>query len=138
MKKYLIFFIVAFILVFSVYVYLERTPNQGESYNKSVSENDTITYNFRGIANYDRLQKFLNNVDKSKIDRINLVRYTIEGDPIITQLYFNEKDIVIAIDSSKDKFGGQDKNKILYSSIKGGKQLKDDLIKYLKNYNFYN
>jgi len=82
------------------------------------------------------LQKFIYNVDKDIKDRVNLIMSTVEGDPITTQLYYNGKDIIIATDSSKDKFGGQDKDKIIYNTIKGGSQLKDNLVKYLKDKGF--
>jgi hypothetical protein len=127
MKKILILVITVSILTFSA------CSKQGEGYQKSVSKNDTITYSLNGDVNTQRLQKFINNVEKGIKDRVNLVRYTTEGDPIITQLYFNGKDIQIATDSSKDKFGGTDKNKILYNTIYGGKQLKDNLLKYLND-----
>ena len=122
--------IIVSILIFSA------CNKQGEKYYKSVSENDTIAYSLEGNASTDRLTKFIDNVDKGIKDRINLVRYTIEGDPIITQLYFNGEDIQIATDNSKDKFGGQDKNKIIYNTINGGKQLKDNLLNYLKDNQF--
>lgn len=51
------------------------------------------------------------------------------------QLYFNGQYIQIAIDNSKDKFGGANKDKIVYNKITGGKQLKDNLLKYLKDNN---
>jgi hypothetical protein len=130
MKKYLILAVVISILIFSVY------NKQGAKYNKSVSENDTISYSLNGNSNTDRLTKFIDNVDKGIKDRINLVRYTTEGDPIITQLYFNGEVIQIANDNSKDKYRGQDKSKIIYNKINGGNQLKDNLLSYLKDNHF--
>lgn len=111
--------------------------NQEGSYDSSISKKDTITFSLNGNLNNERLQNFIDNVDASKNDKVNIVNYTTEGDPIITQLNYNCRDIVIAIDSSKDKFGGQDKNKILYNTINGGKQLKDNLLKYLVDNHFY-
>ena len=127
MKKYLIVLIGVCMLIFA------SCTKQVEYYNKSVSKNDTITYSLKGTSNAARLQKFIDNVSENKKDIINLVRYTTEGDPITTQLYFNGKNIEIAIDRSKDKFGGQDKDNILYDTIKEGNQLKDDLLKYLSD-----
>lgn len=117
-------------------ILLSACSKQGKSYDKSVSKNDTITQNRNGNINAERLKKFIANVDKGKVDRINLNRYTMEGDPIITQLYFNGKDIEMAQDNSKDKFGGQDKDDIYYYTFKGGKQLKENLLKYLKENGF--
>lgn len=127
MKKYLILVITVSMLIFSA------CNKQEENYYKSNSKDDTITYNLKGNVNADRLTKFIDNVDRGIKDRINLVRYTTEGDPIITQLYFNSEDIQISTDNSKDKFGGSDKNKIIYNTLKGGKQLKDNLLSYLND-----
>lgn len=129
-KRVLILAMVTCMLVFIA------CSSQGKNYDKSVDNKDTITYSFSGTENDERLQKFIDNVDEGKTDRINLVRYTTEGDPIITQLYFNGEDIEIALDNSKDKFGGRDKYRVVHDTIKGGEQLKDNLIKYLKDNSF--
>jgi hypothetical protein len=130
MKNYLILVIILSMLIFSA------CNKQGEKYYKSVSENDIITYSLNGNINKDRQSKFIDNVEKGIKDRISLVRYTTEGDPLITQLYFNGESIQIAIDNSNDKFAGKDKNKIIYNKINGGKQLKENLLNYLKDNHF--
>ena len=127
MKKYLILVITVNMLIFS------SCSKQEEKYYKYVSENNTITCKLNENVNTGRLTKFIDNVDKGIKDRINLVRYTTEGDLIITQLYFNGEDIKVATDNSKDKFGGQDKNKVIYNTINGRKQLKDNLLNYLRD-----
>lgn len=104
-----------------------------EKYYKPESKDDTIIYNLKGNVNTDRLTKFVDNVDKDIKDRVNIVRYTTEGDPIITQLYFDGKDIQVSTDNSKDKYGGQDKNKIIYNTIKGGNEIKNNLLSYLND-----
>ena len=111
--------------------------NQKESYHNSINKKDTITFSLNGNLNTERLRNFIDNVAANKSDKVNIVHFTIEGDPIITQLNYNGKNIVIATDYSKDKFGGQDKDKILYTTINGDKQLKDNLLKYLLDYHFY-
>lgn len=130
MKKWFIFVIAMSLLIVS------GCGNQWKSYVKPVNKNDTITYSLGGNVNTDRLQKFIDNVDKDKKDRVNLIRYTDEGDPIIIHLYFNGENIEIAIDSSNDRFSGQDKNRIYYKTIDGGKQLNKNLLKYLNDNRF--
>lgn len=130
MKKYLIVFIVLFMFI------LLSCNREDEQFHKSVSKEDTITYSFKGNSNSDRLEKFLENIDKKKKDKIVIVRYTTEGDPTYTQFYFDGKNIKIAIDVSEDKFGGQDKDEIIYDTIKGGNELKDNLTKYLSDNGF--
>ena len=127
MKKYLILVIIVSILI------LSACNKQGDAFSEYVSKDDIINYSLDGNVNTDRLTKFVDNVSKGVKDQIKIVRHTTEGDPIITQLYFNGKDIQIALDTSQDKFGGADKDKIINNTINGGNQLKDDLLKYLKD-----
>ncbi|MFL0245549.1 DUF4362 domain-containing protein [Candidatus Clostridium stratigraminis] len=129
--------IIGSILIISIalttYWILLKPIINNEKYYKSESKDDTITYNLKGNVNADRLTKFVDNVDKDIKDRINIVRYTTEGDPIITQLDFDGKDIQVSTDNSKDKYGGPDKNKIIYNTIKGGNQIKSNLLNYLND-----
>uniref|UniRef100_A0A1S2LGJ2 DUF4362 domain-containing protein n=1 Tax=Anaerobacillus isosaccharinicus TaxID=1532552 RepID=A0A1S2LGJ2_9BACI len=58
------------------------------------------------VYNYFVLETFVENVEAKKRDKIRIVNYTIEGDPIFTHLYHDGNLIKIEIDNSKDKFGG--------------------------------
>jgi hypothetical protein len=148
MKKYLIILIGVCILILASCNKQEASYDKslsGNSFKESVSENsyeesigknDIISFTLTETINAERLQKFIDNTDKIKKDRINLIISTDEGDPIITQLYFDGKDIIIAIDNSKDKFAGTDRYKIFYKTISGGSQMKDNLVKYLKDFGF--
>lgn len=106
---------------------------KNEYYDKSISSENTITYEFDETINIDRLQKFIDKVNNDKEDRINLIKYTVEGDPIITQLYYTGDIIEIAIDRSNDEFGGQDKDIIEQNSIDS-----KELQQYLYDRNFLN
>lgn len=125
MKKSFLILTVICVIVFAYYY------NRSQNYDTSVSKEDTITYSIKGNLNTERLQKYIDCVANKKKDKINIIEYTTEGDPITTQLKYNGKNIMVSIDSSKDKFGGQDKNKIIYNTISGDNQLKDNLLKYL-------
>ena len=131
MKKYLVVLIGIGILVFIFCNIL------GKGLDISLSKEDTITNSFNGATNTERLVKFIENVGNKKKDKINIIRFTTEGDPITTQFNFNGKDIEISTDLSKDKFGGSDKNKIIHTKISGSTELKDNLLKYLGDNGFY-
>jgi hypothetical protein len=132
MRKYLIALIGIVILIL-IFCYTQK-----KWFDISVSKKDTITFSLNGNFNIERLQKYIEDVGNKKKDKINIIQYTTEGDPITTQLDFNGKNIKVGIDNSKDKFGGQDKNKIIYNIIYGDNQLKDNLIKYLTDNHIYN
>lgn len=57
-----------------------------------------------------------------KKDKIRIVNYTIEGDPIFTHLNYDGNSIKIGIDNSKDKFGG---NRLFNTKIKCNELVKE-------------
>lgn len=129
MKRYIIILtLIAICILINV-----SCSKQNEYYDKSISSENTITYEVDETINSDRLQKFIDKVNNNKEDRINLIKYTIEGDPIITQLHCNGDTIEIAIDRSKDEFGGKDKDIIDKNSI----DIKE-LQQYLQDRDFLN
>ena len=73
---------------------------------------DDIEFKHDGsIENVDKLEEFIENVEKGKVDHIRIVRRTIEGDPIFDTLRYNEKMITYIHDDSHDEFGGSEKEK---------------------------
>ena len=126
MKKFIGIFICIWMLI------LTSCIKTGEAYDKSINDSDTIIYSNNGeITNTERLDKFIQNVADMKKDKININRFTDEGDTIITQLYFNKTNIEIFIDRSKDKFGGNDKEKIIHETINNSEVLIEALNKDL-------
>ena len=49
------------------------------------------------------------NVEKREVDKIRIVQYTLEGDPIFQTLEYSGNDIFYVSDNTKDKFAGKDK-----------------------------
>jgi hypothetical protein len=128
MKKGLILFTLVCLLAFT------SDTKRVECYDKSVEPKDTITHDINGTTNADRILKFTDNIKAGKKDRINIVKYTVEGDPITVQLYYNGRNIEAVIDNTEDKFAGEGR-KIKYDTIKGGSKLLDNLMKYLNDNN---
>ncbi|MED4695827.1 DUF4362 domain-containing protein [Peribacillus frigoritolerans] len=58
-----------------------------------------------GIENLTRLKEFIQNVSKGKEDKIQVVSYTKEGDPIISDITFNVETLEVTIDTSRDEYG---------------------------------
>lgn len=74
----------------------------GCSYNPS---DEDIVDSHGEITNLEKFKTFIKNVNEDKEDKIRVVRYTIEGDPILHDLEFDGKIITSTIDSTRDEFG---------------------------------
>lgn len=68
--------------------------------------NDEVVDIHGGLENVQRLDHFVENVKNNKRDKVRLVRYTDEGDPIFYNLNFNGSNLTVKYDSTKDQFGG--------------------------------
>ncbi|WPK13528.1 DUF4362 domain-containing protein [Lysinibacillus louembei] len=57
------------------------------------------------IENIERFQQFLNNIAESKEDRVTIVQYTIEGDPILDTLEYVGEVLKYSHDTRQDEYG---------------------------------
>src|SRR3954451_13585948 len=57
------------------------------------------------IENKERFREFLNNVEKGKKDSLRIVRYTVEGGPMLHDLEYDGEVIKSTTDTRRDKFG---------------------------------
>ncbi|MDA2380908.1 DUF4362 domain-containing protein [Bacillus cereus] len=71
-------------------------------------KNDVIVKGTR-ISNLDKFEQFVMNFDQGKVDKIRIVQYTDEGDPVSQTLEHSGKDILYVLDSRRDKFAGDHK-----------------------------
>ncbi|MGQ3544930.1 DUF4362 domain-containing protein [Bacillus cereus] len=71
-------------------------------------KNDVIVKE-AGTSNLDKFEQFVRNVDQGKVDKIRIVQYTDEGDPVFQTLEHSGKDILYVLDSRQDKFAGDHK-----------------------------
>ncbi|MEM5609607.1 DUF4362 domain-containing protein [Bacillus thuringiensis] len=71
-------------------------------------KNDVIVKGTR-ISNLDKFENFVLNVEQREVDKIRIVQYTLEGDPIFQTLEYSGNDIFYVSDNRKDKFAGKDK-----------------------------
>lgn len=59
--------------------------------------------------NVHKLDKFIETYKTSKADKIRIITYTIEGDPIFYDLIKNSEGLKLIVDLTRDKFGGGDR-----------------------------
>jgi hypothetical protein len=74
----------------------------GCSYNPS---DEDIVDSHSEITNLEKFMKFVENVNQGTEDKIRVVRYTIEGDPMLHDLDFDGKIITSTTDTTRDEFG---------------------------------
>lgn len=90
------------LILFALIVFISTRPYDLE---QSVAQGDVV--NIHGqVYNYSVLETFVENIEAKKRDKIRIVNYTIEGDPIFTNLNYDGNSIKVEIDNSKDKYGG--------------------------------
>jgi Domain of unknown function (DUF4362) len=85
-------------------------------YNPS---DEDVVDSHRKITNYDKFMQFVNNINlgKGKNEKIRVVRYTNEGDPLLHDLIYDGKKIISTIDTTRDEFGVQQVDTTICKSI---------------------
>ena len=63
------------------------------------------------ISNENIMIDFLEKVDKNEEAFIRTVQYTIEGDPIISDFYYDKSKFTVITDNTRDAFGGNNKKR---------------------------
>ena len=91
------------------------------NYEDAVKNGDVVDLHGKMI-NTDKLNNFVDNVDKGHQDKVRITRYTIEGDPILYTLEYNGKIINYTVDTSRDAFGGTGKGIRSYQYSKAWKE----------------
>jgi hypothetical protein len=69
------------------------------------STNNDVIETHGSIENIERLNAFVKNTQSNKKDQIRLIRYTIEGDPILHVLDYNGTNLNFTLDTTRDKYG---------------------------------
>lgn len=85
------------------------------------SKDDIIDSNGR-VENKARFDEFLNKVQQGEDDRIRVVRYTTEGDPILYDYEFKNNKIFAVIDTRRDGYGSREIIQITCASIKSNEE----------------
>ncbi|RKF44839.1 hypothetical protein BCY92_17555 [Bacillus wiedmannii] len=77
--------------------------------NIEIDRKNDVIVKRAGISNLDKFGRFVLNVEQGEVDKIRIVQYTHEGDPIFQTLEHSENDILYVSDNRKDQFAGEDK-----------------------------
>lgn len=72
--------------------------------NTTIDKKNDVVVKGTGISNLDKFEQFVLNVEQVKVDKIRIVHYTHEGDPIFQTLERSKNDILYASDNRKDQF----------------------------------
>ena len=102
------FFIFSFILLVSGCNSEEKSTDinmNKDSIPLYTKTSDDIIDKHGNLENKERFDQFFNNVQQGIDDRIRIVRYTTEGDPIIYSYEFENEGINVTIDTRRDGYG---------------------------------
>ena len=92
--------------------------NTGQSNVSNVSTfSDDVVARLGEIENFERFEEFLVNTEKGVKDKLTIVQYTTEGDPIFQELDYDGAVIKSTTDTSQDKFGSGEIYKKTCTSI---------------------
>ncbi|HDR7668000.1 DUF4362 domain-containing protein [Bacillus wiedmannii] len=77
--------------------------------NITIDKKNDVVVKGTEISNLDKFEKFVLNVEQGEVDKIRIVQYTHEGDPIFQTVEHSENDILYVLDNRKDQFAGEHK-----------------------------
>ncbi|HEK9101299.1 DUF4362 domain-containing protein [Bacillus pfraonensis] len=109
-----------------IYLFIVSLVACSQSNSKIDEKNDVIAKGHE-ISNLHKFEKFVTNVEKGDRDKIRIVNYTDEGDPIFQTLEYDGKAISYSLDSSYDKFAGKDERIYSDTCKKVIKDIREDI-----------
>ena len=78
-----------FITVGIMFLFIVGCSYSNNAKNYTPSKTDIVNRNNGNLENETRLIEFIKNIETGQKDRIRVVAYTTEGDPILTDLKYN-------------------------------------------------
>jgi hypothetical protein len=83
---------------------VEPDDRGNENVKRNVDYGDVI--NTQGsIKGIEKMDRFYENISKNLSSKLRVIHYTIEGDPIITDLSYDGGTITVQRDTTKDQYG---------------------------------
>lgn len=98
----------SFLFVFITMLLLSGCNSIGMLHGKLpeyIPKNTDIVDTHGKVENMDRLEEFVNHVDNERKDQVRVVRYTVEGDPILRDIEYDGTAFKTTIDSRRDEYG---------------------------------
>lgn len=77
--------------------------------NTTIDKKNDVIVKRAGISNLDKFEQFVLNVEQGEVDKVRIVHYTHEGDPVFQTLEHSENDILYGLDNRQDQFAGDNK-----------------------------
>ncbi|MEF7557888.1 DUF4362 domain-containing protein [Bacillus thuringiensis] len=77
--------------------------------NTTIDKKNDVVVKGTGISNLNKFEQFVLNINQGKVDKIRIVQYTHEGDPVFQTLERSKNDILYVSDNRKDQFAGDNK-----------------------------
>ncbi|MGY3312570.1 uncharacterized protein YcfL [Peribacillus simplex] len=99
-KGYFILIVMLLILLIGC----SKSPSNNEDEQFTPAQTDIVSKH-HGIVNLTRLKDFIQNVSKGKEDKIRVVSYSKEGDPIISDITYNLETLEVTSDTTRDEYG---------------------------------
>lgn len=89
-----------------LYTDLELIPLDYD-FSDMVDDGCYIVTNSNVVYNLKNLKNFISNVENNVKDKIRIIQYTIEGQPIITDLIYTKEKFILKKDNRRDGFSVQ-------------------------------
>ena len=100
------------------YIKIEELP-EDYSFTQAIADKCVIITNNNKMYNKDKLDIFLENIDNNIPDFMRCISFTIEGDMLITDVSFEEKDnFRVCFDWTRDEFSSSTDRTYKYSRFK--------------------
>ncbi|KMT22455.1 DUF4362 domain-containing protein [Clostridium cylindrosporum] len=97
------------------------------------SKGDVVIVNTQ-IYNKQKLDKFLQSIKEKRLDKVQIVSYTNEGDALIEQLYYDGQMIKLITDNTRNKEALSNQKEVnTYDVAEIVKQIKDEGTVYVAN-----
>jgi hypothetical protein len=110
---------IPYIIFLSFFIVILAACNSQNAMNEDNAEievkglqNIDVLNSHGSIEGIERMIHFYDNVQKGVPSDLRIVHYTIEGDPIVTDLSYAGESLEVKYDSTRDKFGSGEITKI--------------------------
>lgn len=93
------------------YIELENVPLD-YNFAQMVEDRCYIVTNSNTVYHIEELDNFIKNVENNITDEIRIVQYSIEGQPILTNLEYRDNKFILKIDNRRDGYVSEKEKKI--------------------------
>lgn len=111
-------YILLIVFILGACSYDDSTPKEGDVSDDSyIPASDDVVDTHGEITNLEKLNKFVEDVHKGFENEIRIVRYTVDGDPVLQDLKYDTEEITYTNDTTYDQHGNQSASTMNCKSI---------------------